>query len=228
MESAAVRLAPVLRAIADAHAPFLNELKADAAKAYASLYERDDGLWHALIESFATWGGSRGWAGLVGNREKYNQVTLEAISSYAPAERVARLTATMLGAQVRYAAPKARHLVTNHALVIKMGGPKAARDKLLAEQGVDAKMAFLMRFAGIGPKYARNIFMDIYHPDFHDSIAIDSRVQSITTALGLTFKTYEAEEAFYVATGRRAGLNGWEVDRILYNFRDEVLRGVAK
>jgi hypothetical protein len=71
---------------------------------------------------------------------------------------------------------------------------------------------------GIGKKYARDMMMDAYHPDFHDSVALDSRVKSITDALGLTFGSYEDHEQFYMDVGRRAGLNGWEVDRVLYNF----------
>ncbi len=34
--------------------------------------------------------------------------------------------------------------------------------------------------------------------------------------------SYEDEEGFYLDAARRAGLDGWTVDRLLYNFRDEA------
>ncbi|WP_197526239.1 hypothetical protein [Botrimarina colliarenosi] len=62
--------------------------------------------------------------------------------------------------------------------------------------------------------------MDVYHPEFRQSIAIDSRIQSITKILGLTFSTYEGEERFYLEAAEQAGLNGWELDRLMFNALD--------
>ena len=103
-----------------------------------------------------------------------------------------------------------------------MGGPAAARSSLLSCCGRAAKLAFLDAFKGIGPKYARNIMMDVYHPEFRDSIAIDVRIKGISTVLGVSFSSYEEEEAFYLAVAQEAGLSGWELDRILFNFTAEV------
>jgi len=52
---------------------------------------------------------------------------------------------------------------------------------------------------GIGEKYARNIMMDVYHEDFRDSIAIDSRILAISAKWGLRFKSFSDHEAFYLA-----------------------------
>jgi hypothetical protein len=102
-----------------------------------------------------------------------------------------------------------------------LGGPQAARDQLLALPGRDAKIAFLKTFPGIGDKYSRNLLMDVYHEDFRDSIAIDARIKSIANAHGLTFRSYSEHEQFWLEVARLAGLNGWELDRLLFRFTRE-------
>jgi hypothetical protein len=51
---------------------------------------------------------------------------------------------------------------------------------------------------------------------------LDSRITGITEALGLSFDSYGEEEAFYIGVAHDAGLNGWELDRLLFNYRPEV------
>jgi hypothetical protein len=46
--------------------------------------QRPDFVWHLLLQSFSTWGGSRGWAGLIGTKENYERVTFEALSRLDP------------------------------------------------------------------------------------------------------------------------------------------------
>lgn len=104
-----------------------------------------------------------------------------------------------------------------------MGGVAAAKERLLGQAGREAKIKFLQSFHGIGPKYSRNMLMDVYHPDFRDSIAIDQRILSISKALGLSFRNYNDHEDFYLRVARDAGLNGWELDRLMYRFTDEFL-----
>lgn len=65
--------------------------------------------------------------------------------------------------------------------------------------------------------------MDVYHEDFRDSIAIDERVKKVTEALGRHFDTYEEHERFYLGIAEQAGLNGWELDRIMYGSLEEVI-----
>lgn len=64
--------------------------------------------------------------------------------------------------------------------------------------------------------------MDVYHEDFRGSIAIDVRIKAISTALGVSFNTYEEHEQFYLDVAAEAGLNGWELDRLLFWFRAKV------
>src|SRR5213075_805836 len=88
----------------------------------------------------------------------------------------------------------------------------------------DAKIAFLKRLSGIGDKYARNIFMNVYHPEFRNSIAVDSRIESVLTELGVKdLKSYDAKEQFLLDVAKTAGIDGWDLDRMLYHFKYEVL-----
>lgn len=103
-----------------------------------------------------------------------------------------------------------------------LGGPETAKDKLFSQLGREAKIRFLQNFPGIGPKYARNIMMDVYHEDFRDSISLDVRIKAISDALGLKFSSYAEHESFYLEVARDAGVNGWELDRLLFNFSEEV------
>jgi hypothetical protein len=63
--------------------------------------------------------------------------------------------------------------------------------------------------------------MDVYHPDFRDSIAIDARIKSLSASLGLHFASYADHEQFYLGVAREAGLNGWELDRLIFNYLPE-------
>jgi N-glycosylase/DNA lyase len=77
-------------------------------------------------------------------------------------------------------------------------------------------------------EYARNIWMDIYHPDFRNTIAVDQRISRITEELGYRFKNYEEHERFYQEVAQEAGLEAWELDRLLYNHRDFFLDGLRQ
>jgi endonuclease III len=121
------------------------------------------------------------------------------------------------------AAKEASWLSENFEMIEHEGGPDAVKFKLEECNGRDAKIAFLQAFDGIGPKYARNMLMEVYHPDFRSSIAVDERIKKVSRALGVTFRTYADEERFYLDVAESVKLNGWELDRLLYNFTDEVL-----
>jgi hypothetical protein len=191
------------------------------------MLDAEDAVWAILLQAAATLGGSRGWDGLIGTKANHSRVTWDAVTSVARDQRVAHFERVLRDAKVRFPAQKAAQLAANFERIEGMGGVVAARATLLEAPGRDGKMAFLKQFKGIGDKYARNALMDCYHPDFRDSIALDSRVRSITTALGLRFPNYEAEERFYLDVALRAGLNGWEVDRLIYNHRDAVIAGLS-
>jgi hypothetical protein len=189
--------------------------------------ERPDFVWHFLLQSFATMGNSRGWDGLIGNRDNYGRVTFEALYALDRTERLNRLDEVLRAANVRMPGKKAVWLDHNYEMITEMGGPEEARRQALAHDGMEAKIAFMKRFHGIGPKYARNIWMDVRHPDFRDTIAVDERIKKVTQALRYTFKTYEEEERFYQEIAREVGISGWELDRLLYNYTDRFVSAIS-
>lgn len=85
----------------------------------------------------------------------------------------------------------------------------------------------MIQFHGIGKKYGRNVWMDIYDPDFRKTIAIDQRLKKIAQRLGFTGNRYSEAEAFYCAIARDADLEPWELDRLLYNYTDHFLKMVG-
>ena len=103
------------------------------------------------------------------------------------------------------------------------GGYLQAKHLLLAQEGTKAKIKYLKSFPGIGEKYARNMMMDVYHPDFRDSIAVDGRIKSILDELGVNLRTYIEQETFLLEVAHLADLNGWELDRLMYGYLNEFL-----
>jgi len=212
------RLVAVVRRLAAEKRAELDKHKQN----YADI-ARPDFLWHYLLQSFATMGRSAGWHGLIGNRANYNRVTYPALQALPDGDRLRVAREACRAAKVRMPDRKGDYIVGCFELVRGMGGPEAAKAELLAQPGREAKIRWLKAMPGIGDKYARNIMMDVYHEDFRDSIAVDARIKSVSDALGLSFPSYSAHEAFYLGVARQAGLNGWELDRLVYNFLGEVL-----
>jgi hypothetical protein len=151
--------------------------------------DRPDFVWHSLLQSFATMGNARGWDGLIGNEVNYHRVTFEALSGLDRIERLKTLDEVLRASKVRMPSRKATWLDLNYQMIVEMGGPAEARRQALAQDGREGKVAFLQRFHGIGDKYARNIWMDVYHPAFRDAIAVDERIKRVTEALGTRLRT---------------------------------------
>jgi len=59
------------------------------------------------------------------------------------------------------------------------------------------------------------------------SIAIDARIKKVARELGVTTSSHPQAECFFLSAAREAGLNGWELDRLLYNFTGEVLAALS-
>lgn len=221
VDTARNRLIAVVRALAKEHRAELERLKVGAAG-----LDRPDFIWHYLLQSFSTMGRASGRRGLIENQRNYSRVTYDALAALPTRTRRQRVQRVCLAAGIRMPKQKADYILACFDHVQRLGGPKRAKERLLAEGGRDAKIRFLEAFPGIGPKYARNIMMDVYHPDFHDSIALDARIQAISATLALSFASYAQHEAFYLDVAKAAGLNGWELDRLLFNFRREVEAGL--
>ena len=219
VENARQRLVSVIRHLAEERKARLTELK----QVGASLAQRDDFLWHGLLLSFSTMGSSRGYEGLILNPSLYKCVTFDALQALSADQRLPVLKATLRSGKVRMPDRKAEWLSENFKKIVSMGGPAHAKEMLENCSGKEAKIRFLRSFRGIGPKYARNIMMDSYHPEFRHSIAVDERIKNVSKKLGLALGRYEDEEQFYLSVAHAVGLEGWELDRLIYNFLQEIL-----
>jgi hypothetical protein len=217
-EVARTRLSEIARSVASKHEHKLKELK-DGAKDL----NRDDWFWHSLLVSAATLGSTRGFKGLIQNKENYDKVTFDSLRKLSKKERDRTLRETLRAAKVRMSDTKATRLSENLDRISEMGGPLSVKRQLLALKGRDAKIAFLESFAGIGTKYSRNMMMDVYDQDFWESIAVDARIKSISERWGLSFKNYKEHEQFYLDVAHDAGLQGVELDRLMYSFTPEFL-----
>ncbi len=188
---------------------------------------RQDFIWEALLTSFGTMGNSRGLEDI---RLPVNSERLKygAIATLLPENRLRHIQDVLDNApKVRYRNRKATYMANCFNFIEQNGGTIAVKNVLLNLNGRDAKIEYLRRFNGIGPKYARNMMMDAYHPDFHDSIAIDSRIMKISTFWNVEqdiINNYKLHENYYLAIARNAGLNGWKLDRLMYNFTDRFLQ----
>lgn len=179
-----------------------------------------------MLGSFATMGNSRGYAGLFGNKELVSSSRFDAVVSVPPASRKAYLENILRRAKVRMASKKAEWLVANIDMITAKGGLESARQCALGLVGREAKLKFMTSFRGFGDKYGRNVWMVQYDPDFRDAIAVDERIKRVTEALGYSFRTYGEHEAFYCQIAADAGLEAWEVDRLLYWFRDHFVSSI--
>ncbi len=221
-EAVARTLAAIAKKVANRERQSLEE-----AKKRNSDLKRPDFVWHYLLQSFATMGRASGWKGLLGNPDNYKAVGYKTLAQLAPSARAVHVEVLCRRAGIRMPALKAKYILGCFQRVEEMGGPEAARARLLDLPGREAKMQFLDDFPGIGPKYSRNIMMDVYHEDFRESIAIDSRIMGIEKFHGLEFTRYEDHESFWLGVAHRAGLNGWELDRVMFGFQKEFLTARA-
>ncbi len=189
------------------------------------LQKRSDFLWYELLVSYSTWGGSRGSKDLIDDEIIYREVSYEELKKLDTQEdRVNRLQETMKEAKVHFYKKKALMLVQCFEKIEAMGELTKANTMLLNKKSASEIMKFLDDFPGIGPKYARNIMMDSYHPLFRDRIALDSRIRSVSKELGIDFTNYSDYENFYLSVAQEAGIEGWELDRLIYEHKDEFLK----
>ena len=220
IEQARVRLVGVVRALWPLRAEGIERLRSPVQCAE---FDRPDFLWHYLLAGFSTMGGVGGYAGLIGNPANYARVAYAALAALPADVRTAEVNEVCRAAGLRWPNRKAAFIRSAFDRIHALGGPEAARAQLVARPDRASKIAWLTGFDGVSKKYARNLMMDVYHPEFRACIAIDARIKAITRELGLSFRSYEAEEDFYLAVAERAGRNGWELDRLLFNCSAEVI-----
>lgn len=214
------RLLTYLRDLPPKARQHLDELKARGARDR----ERPDFVWYFLLTSFSTMGSSRGFDGLMSDPENFAALSYETIRALSPTERRSVIEQRLRKAKIRMPAKKAGWLAENFNRIEGMGGLSRATAIAHEQPNREAKIAFLKQFKGIADKYARNIWMDVYHPDFHDAVAIDQRIKNVSAALGIAPKSYAEHERFYQDLAAEAGLQAWELDRVLYANPKDVLQ----
>jgi hypothetical protein len=219
------RLSNAVRTVYEAHRQRIEELKSSSA----ARWEETDFVWEALLLSFSTWGNAGGMK-LFEDSELHTQVRFAALLQLAPSERLKKVETCLRAGNVRWAVRKAVLLIDNFERILRDGGPEAVKRELVARSGSDEKIKFLQTFRGIGKKYARNMMMDVYHEDFRQSIAIDQRIKKILTVFHRKFDDakYDESERFLLRAAEEADLNGWELDRLLFLYTDEIVASVRR
>lgn len=202
----------------------LQELKANAR----SLRLRKDLLWYLLVQSAATHGGSVGWDRLSSDPRLLASISYSALKRLATGSREARILETLRRAKIRMQSIKAPRLAANFTRIERMGGVTRATKYMLGLSTHDEKYQFIRTFAGIGTKYGRDIWMGICDPSFRFTVAVDARLKRVARALGFQQRGYAATEEFFRAIARDASIDPWELDRLLYEFTDELLAGIEQ
>ncbi len=188
---------------------------------------RPDFVWHFLLQSFATMGNANGWFGLIGNLENYKQVQYERLANINSSFRLTHLMQVCARAKIRMPNKKADFIHECFKKIRGMGGYTIVKEQLLAQPSREVMIKYLCQFKGIGKKYARNIMMDVHHPNFLNSIAVDSRIEVISKKLELDLASYEDKENFYLGAAKLAGIDGWDLDRLMFNFQGEFLEEIT-
>lgn len=219
-KSARERLVAVLASPPDYMVRALVEKRVRAAE----LAAREDVLWYLLLQSMSTLQSSAGHAHIFPGIDKEPLATV-AHGSLRQMSAAGRERALLHAfRKVRYGEIKAMRLALNFEFIESMGGLQSATSSMRALGTMEAKKAWVRRFKGIGNKYARNFWMDIRDSHFEDSIAIDSRLASVGRILGMPSDDYDQQEAFFLGIASEAGISGWEADRLIYNFRKELMQ----
>ncbi len=193
------------------------------------LRAKPDWLWHELLVSFATWGNSRGWHGLIGNQENYQQITYEALDLLTDEDRKQRLINVCRAAKIRMPDRKAKYLNHNFEKIRAKGGVVTLGQEIMARQNETEICKQLKVFMGIGDKYARNIMMDLADPRFSHKIAIDHRIKKVLRLLAIQGSYLEQEQYLLdlISDINMEGLDGWSLDRLMYWYTDEILEALS-
>lgn len=184
-----------------------------------------DWLWHLLVCSMSTMGNSRGFKGVIENQVNYNLIAYPTLVNLAPEARYSNMLQALTSGKVRMPGPKATWLEHNFTFLQDCGGVEAMQKTLLEVKGRDSKIRLMRVFHGIGDKYARNIFMDIYHADFIDSIAVDERLAAILDALEVAPRlNYARKENILKELASDACIMPWYLDRLLYSYKEHYCK----
>ncbi len=187
-------------------------------KASANLFgKHEDWPWNGFVLSGATRGGSARWKNIV--KPRYDTELSWAALSKLDDDKIKRQLKTI----GRFKNKTGAWLWSLFLAIREAGGPANIRQRLhsLDAEGI---IDFLTNVSGCGPKYSRNIMMDIYDERFHEGyFAIDSRIKGLLPRLKYPGKAkYEDQERFLIGLAAQVGIKCWELDRLLYNKVSEI------
>jgi hypothetical protein len=186
--------------------------------------KRPDLLWYQLVSSAATQGNAKGWVRLSRKADWLRSIAFSALLPLSVSKRKDAIRRTFKEANVRMQSRKDEWLAKNLEKIMKdWGGLKQANAHMRSLHGKVEKLKFIGEFHGVGPKYQRNIWMDLYDPDFLDAIAIDSRLAEVARALGCEKPTQSNGEPLFCSVAEDANRKPWDVDRLLFNFNEHFL-----
>lgn len=206
------------------HKAYLEDLER-----HAVALSKTDFLWSLLVHAFATMGSAAGWDRLSSNTESLNYLRYDNLLKLINRKhRESFILEIFKKHGIRFPNRKASFLVEIFAEIKELGGPVSAQKALLRLHGREKKILFLKRLPGIGDKYARHILMCTFHPDFRQSIAIDTRIKTLTSMFGFRFSNYESHEKFLLEIASKANITGWELDRLMFWFYDEWKSEIKK
>jgi hypothetical protein len=202
-----------LREKFDQHRDLLMQAKDDAEKWGGHA----DWPWNGLVLSAATRGGSARWDRNVKPRYE-RELSWAVIEGVTDGERRQRFETVG-----RFWRRTAKWLEVVYQHILDKGGPPSIR-ATLASMDADAVIAFWRAFLDIGDKYARNMMMDVYDRRFRDGrFAVDSRIKALLPGLGYQGRNlYVAQEGFLNALASDVAIEGWELDRLLYQANNQI------
>lgn len=185
-----------------------------------------DWPWNGFISAFAT-------NGRADHREKiqWHRYTWNALSELPDEKRQKRLTfATNPRRRTKHSQPwYTAYLEEAFQRFKDSGGPEGIRRAYRRLRSAEERIVVLMKFRGIGQKYARDIPMSAYDPKFLDRfVALDARLISLLKACGRNEDNYSSGEAFYQDVANHLGINCWSLDRILFKHYKQIRNEIYK
>ena len=209
------RLLLFLRKLLPLH---LSNIQAEAKRGWEDL-THPEWLWRLL--SMSTYGRASGYSKM---HARLDELSFDKLTRMTEQKRRDKFRTVIKEVNPRYSERKVETLERALQRIQEMGGPIAAKEKALMCAGGIEKVRFLRKFYGLGPKYARNIWMDAADPDVANAAALDSRLMGVLVAVTSDVpKTYEKQEAWYQQLAADLGVNTWTLDRLVFRTKDEIL-----
>lgn len=191
------------------------------------IYDEEDWLWAGLVRCFATMQGTASLRGVMAAREQWRWCNLPNDPD--------RVLETIKGV-FNTNNPnnfRVRYVKSAYDMIMSCGGLQQATKHASSLESFQDKYDFIAGFHDIGPKYARNFWMDRHDPCFNNCFALDSRIQRVLDTFFVPEVqpwlerriryilsrevTYREVEDFLRNITMKSGRSPWECDRLLFH-----------